>query len=1026
MSGPVSPPLRVQTENGTVSGRPINTIKVTNGTLTISGSTASVVTGAGGGGGSGTVTSVGLTQTGSALDITGSPVTASGTIDIAGAGNSSQVILGDLSLGTLTSGTVTGVTGTAPISSSGGTAPAISITQSDATTNGYLSSTDWNTFNDKGSGTITGSATNTQVSYGAATANEITSNANLTFDGTNLSVGGYVEVGTKVTTPSGDNLELIPGGTSSGSIVIADGLDGQISLNPSGTGTVKLDGVELDNSNIATGYVLKASSTTVAGWAAESGGGGGTVTGVTGTAPISSSGGTAPAISIAQSDATTNGYLSSTDWTTFNNKQDALTLTTTGSSGAATLVGSTLNIPQYSGGGGGIGGSGTIGTVPVFVTDTTTLGDSRLVQSGSTEMIYSASSGAAFTVKSNDGNEPNFKMLTSASTGLRFELTNADSITLKKVGTNTLRFRSDGTAFTIFNNTSSTDGIFSATYSTGAIKINNAYTLPTAVPTVNGQVLTGQTDGSTAWAASGGGGSPAGSNTEVQFNNSGAFGASSILTFDGTYLSPNLVKLADGSNTGSFPYAVGFASDDDTGMYRSDTNQIAFSTGGGQVLTFGGFPKRVLLGEHTGTTATSLSTYGAQDIVISTNQTTDSGTITITNGVNGDISLTPNGTGAVEISGAYKLPTAVPTVNGQVLTGQTDGSTAWATSGGGVTFPLEGSDGTKTVPTYSFSNATNMGMYKASGMVALRLAVGGSDVLEIQKDGAATEFRVGDGGEARITSNGSYDLLLQTDNGSNSGTIKINQGANSNIDITPNGDGYILLDNLKWPIADGTNGQVLTTDGTGGLTFQSGGSSSDYGVFFGSDQSYFQASYDQWQISNMVPFQVIGENATNIATQYSQAYKPFIAPKTGEVTELIIRIATLNGSALNGFVSIYNSNSDGMPSTLIGYATFDLNSATGEISQNTFSTAINLTKGSGYYLSWSDSQGSAVARTYRVQTHKPGTDNATSHFTYCNQVDNLNSEFIVNFSTSTTPDSPAGTSNYNSSAYGFPTINMVM
>jgi len=34
-------------------------------------------------------------------------------------------------------------------------------------------------------------------------------------------------------------------------------------------------------------------------------------------------------------------------------KQDALTLTTTGTSGPATLVGSTLNIPQYSGGGGG-------------------------------------------------------------------------------------------------------------------------------------------------------------------------------------------------------------------------------------------------------------------------------------------------------------------------------------------------------------------------------------------------------------------------------------------------------------------------------------------------------------------------------------------------------------------------------------------------------------------------------------------------------------------------------------------------
>ena len=37
-------------------------------------------------------------------------------------------------------------------------------------------------------------------------------------------------------------------------------------------------------------------------------------------------------------------------------KQDTLTLTTTGTSGAATLVGATLNIPQYGGGGGGLQG----------------------------------------------------------------------------------------------------------------------------------------------------------------------------------------------------------------------------------------------------------------------------------------------------------------------------------------------------------------------------------------------------------------------------------------------------------------------------------------------------------------------------------------------------------------------------------------------------------------------------------------------------------------------------------------------
>ena len=45
--------------------------------------------------------------------------------------------------------------------------------------------------------------------------------------------------------------------------------------------------------------------------------------------------------------ATNRGALSSADWSTFSAKQNAITLTTTGTSGAATLVGATLNIPNY-------------------------------------------------------------------------------------------------------------------------------------------------------------------------------------------------------------------------------------------------------------------------------------------------------------------------------------------------------------------------------------------------------------------------------------------------------------------------------------------------------------------------------------------------------------------------------------------------------------------------------------------------------------------------------------------------------
>jgi hypothetical protein len=67
-------------------------------------------------------------------------------------------------------GTVTSVTGTAPVVSSGGATPAISMAAANGTTNGYLTSTDWTTFNNKGSGTVTSvTATSPVTSTGGAT-----------------------------------------------------------------------------------------------------------------------------------------------------------------------------------------------------------------------------------------------------------------------------------------------------------------------------------------------------------------------------------------------------------------------------------------------------------------------------------------------------------------------------------------------------------------------------------------------------------------------------------------------------------------------------------------------------------------------------------------------------------------------------------------------------------------------------------------------------------------------------------------
>jgi hypothetical protein len=71
------------------------------------------------------------------------------------------------------------------------------------------------------------------------------------------------------------------------------------------------------NVTIGTGVAFSAGTLSATG-------SGGTVTSVTGTAPVVSSGGTTPAISMAAATTSVNGYLTSTDWTTFNNKQAAL------------------------------------------------------------------------------------------------------------------------------------------------------------------------------------------------------------------------------------------------------------------------------------------------------------------------------------------------------------------------------------------------------------------------------------------------------------------------------------------------------------------------------------------------------------------------------------------------------------------------------------------------------------------------------------------------------------------------------
>ena len=84
----------------------------------------------------------------------------------------------------------------------------------------------------------------------------------------------------------------------------------------------------------------------------------------------------------------------------------------------------------------------------------------------------------------------------------------------------------------------------------------------------------------------------------------------------------------------------------------------------------------------------------------------------------------------------------------------------------------------------------------------------------------ADTVQIGDNNaDATLTgkTQGTGDLTLNTNGGTNSGQIVIQDGANNNITITPNGSGNIVLDGLTFPNADGSVDQALITNGSGSL-----------------------------------------------------------------------------------------------------------------------------------------------------------------------------------------------------------------
>lgn len=237
----------------------------------------------------------------------------------------------------------------------------------------------------------------------------------------------------------------------------------------------------------------------------------GAVTNVTGTAPVVSSGGTTPAISMAQADSVTDGYLSSTDWNTFNNKAD----------------------------------------INIYSADGTLLGNRTVTYTGNRLLITGTDSGQVLTLdmkaatgsgnryirlKNTSGTKEIYLSITSAGASLN----NSDSSTLQTSsisannGNSSVTFVDGSTGI---NNSIIVDSLVTLQYSDGVdlttlalgasgVSINSSYILPNA-DGIAGQFITTDGAGNLSW------GTPTDTNI---YNSNGTLSGNRTVTMSGNTL----------------------------------------------------------------------------------------------------------------------------------------------------------------------------------------------------------------------------------------------------------------------------------------------------------------------------------------------------------------------------------------------------------------------------------------------------------------------------------------------------------
>ena len=436
--------------------------------------------------------------------------------------------------------------------------------------------------------------------------------------------------------------------------------------------------------------------------------GSGTVTSVTGTSPVVSSGGTTPAISMPAATTSVSGYLTSTDWTTFNNK------------GSGTVTSVTGTAPVVSSG----------GATPAISMPAATTSVSGYLTSTDWTTFNNKGSGTVTSVSGSGG-----------TTGLTLTggpITTTGTLTLG--GTLAVANGGTGTA-TAFTAGSVVFAGASGVYAQDNANLfwddtNNRLGVGTATPAYTLDVLSSDTTAGLGYAARIRANATAAAGT-IQFTDSGATAEWGYLAVAAT------TATLSSSATGSVLIRAGAA----TRFQFGSSGQLGIggATYGssGQVLTSGGASAAPTWATPATGSVTSVSGTGTVNGISLSGTVTTSGSLTLGGTLSG-VSLTTQVSGILPVANGGTGASTLPGIrsNGQNVIGS---SVTLGSADDGTNILIVTSGITITFPASGFATGHGFAISNVSGGIVTLAAPGGSDFGTILPNNG-TFFAFCDGG----------------------------------------------------------------------------------------------------------------------------------------------------------------------------------------------------------------------------------------------------------------------------------------